>query len=31
MKEAERVFVLIENHRNGQKYFGKVIAGRDGI
>jgi tRNA G10 N-methylase Trm11 len=30
MNDPERVFVLIENHRNGQKYFGKIVAGRDG-
>jgi tRNA G10 N-methylase Trm11 len=30
MKDAERIFVVVENHKNGMKYFGKLIAGRDG-
>jgi hypothetical protein len=32
MKKPERIFVIVENHKNGQKYFGKLIAGRpDGM
>jgi hypothetical protein len=31
LKNPKRTFVIIENKGNGMKYFGKLIAGREGI
>jgi hypothetical protein len=31
LKNAKRTFVIVENKSTGMKYFGKLIAGRDGI
>jgi hypothetical protein len=28
IKKAKRIFVVIDNHINGEKYFGKLIAGK---
>jgi hypothetical protein len=30
LKNPKRTFVIVENKGNGMKYFGKLIAGRDG-
>ncbi len=31
LKNPKRTFVIVENKGNGMKYFGKLIAVRDGI
>ncbi len=31
LKNNKRTFVIVENKGTGMKYFGKLIAGRDGI
>ena len=31
LKNPKRTFMIVENKNTGMKYFGKLIAGRDGI